>query len=365
MSGISLDLLLAMRHQKTHPPPPLPDNVSFRNRTILITGSSTGLGLASAHQFASLGAAHIILAVRNLSAGNDAADALRTTNPSLRTTVMHVDMLSAASISSFADKVAKEVPRLDIAVLNAGVTKTTQVLVPGTGLEEVIAVNSVGTALLAALLLPKLRQARRELIDEDKIAPTPGGAYPHLIIVSSNMHTRIPSSALPSPTSTVPVLKELSEPKSYQINIQYGVSKLLVMWSIPHLSSLAGPASDPDVLITTTCPGPCRSDLGRELTVGAGWIKRMAVEGFSRTFQRETSEGARVIVGAATVEWNGKDKGLLSGQGVFWMDGKGVEKGELVDNDLGRKLGGKVWREMVELWKSEGVDVEGLGLHRA
>ncbi|KAH6857122.1 hypothetical protein B0I37DRAFT_403532 [Chaetomium sp. MPI-CAGE-AT-0009] len=53
---------------------PLPTTPSpFASQTLIITGANTGLGLEAARHFVALGAARVILAVRNLSAGEAAA----------------------------------------------------------------------------------------------------------------------------------------------------------------------------------------------------------------------------------------------------------------------------------------------------
>jgi retinol dehydrogenase-12 len=54
---------------KTLPPNP---NVDLTGQTVLVTGSNTGLGLEAAKQLARMNPAHLVLAVRNLSKGEEA-----------------------------------------------------------------------------------------------------------------------------------------------------------------------------------------------------------------------------------------------------------------------------------------------------
>lgn len=65
-------------------------------------------------------------------------------------------MNSFAIVQSFASRVEKTLPRLDIAILNAGITASEHQLSPE-GWELRLQVNVLGTALLGLLLPPKLR----------------------------------------------------------------------------------------------------------------------------------------------------------------------------------------------------------------
>ena len=101
MSGL-LKLVRAKRN-----PPALP-TTSFKNKTVLITGSNTGLGLAAAQHFLRLHATHIILAVRSLQKGEAAKDQLEQEfGKKGAVSVMHLDMNSFDSVKEFAEKVSE------------------------------------------------------------------------------------------------------------------------------------------------------------------------------------------------------------------------------------------------------------------
>lgn len=63
-------------------------------------------------------------------------------------------MTSYESIQAFAARAESELTRLDISILNAGMTAVDHKLVTGTGHERVIQVNYLSTFLLAILMLP-------------------------------------------------------------------------------------------------------------------------------------------------------------------------------------------------------------------
>ncbi|KAL7922558.1 hypothetical protein ACQKWADRAFT_326772 [Trichoderma austrokoningii] len=91
-----------------------------QGKCAIITGSNTGLGFESARQLLALGLPHLIMAVRSLEKGNEAAKRLRDENPAAKIDVWKLDMESYDSIQAFVNKCDKELERLDIAILNAG-----------------------------------------------------------------------------------------------------------------------------------------------------------------------------------------------------------------------------------------------------
>ncbi|KAK5165617.1 hypothetical protein LTR04_001200, partial [Oleoguttula sp. CCFEE 6159] len=90
--------------------PPADPTSSFAGRTVIITGSNTGLGFEAAVKFATLGAPTLILGVRDLSKGAAAKRAIEarvsaSTRCDIR--VWHLDLLSYPSIRAFAARAAE------------------------------------------------------------------------------------------------------------------------------------------------------------------------------------------------------------------------------------------------------------------
>ncbi|KAI1772109.1 NAD(P)-binding protein [Hypoxylon cercidicola] len=137
-------------------------NVSLQAKTAIVTGANTGLGFATSRQLLELGLSKLILAVRDEEKGK-AASAKLTSDLGLQQGTIEVwklDLSVYESITSFADR-AKTLERLDIVVLNAGMWSPSRPFNPQTGHEEVIQVNYISTSLLAVLLLPIAKAARR------------------------------------------------------------------------------------------------------------------------------------------------------------------------------------------------------------
>lgn len=115
-------------------------------RTVIVTGATSGVGLATARGFARVGA-HVVLAARTLERGRAAA---RVVGGS--TEVRLLDLADLASVHAFADAWSGEV---DVLVNNAGIAMTP----PGRtadGFESQFGTNHLGHFALTNLLLPQI-----------------------------------------------------------------------------------------------------------------------------------------------------------------------------------------------------------------
>lgn len=122
------------------------DLPKMTGKTVVVTGASSGIGLIAAREFAAAGA-HVILAVRNVPKGQDAARAVKGD-----VEVRQLDVSDLASVRQFA---ASWAGPLDVLVNNAGVmdvplTRTRD------GFDVQTATNSFGPFLLTNLLLPHI-----------------------------------------------------------------------------------------------------------------------------------------------------------------------------------------------------------------
>ncbi|GAA0580647.1 oxidoreductase [Paractinoplanes ferrugineus] len=119
----------------------LPD---LTGRTVVITGASSGIGLATAHAF---GAAHarVVLAVRDTAKGTAAAASIPG-----ETDVRHLDLADLDSVRRFADRWSDPI---HILVNNAGVSSPTRQQTRD-GFELQFGTNHLGPFALTNLLLP-------------------------------------------------------------------------------------------------------------------------------------------------------------------------------------------------------------------
>jgi NAD(P)-dependent dehydrogenase (short-subunit alcohol dehydrogenase family) len=97
---------------------------SFSEQTIIVTGSTRGLGLEAARLITNLGAKKVILAVRNIKLGETVRDDIeKKTGKEGVVEVWPLDLCSYESVKEFAEKASK-LPRIDVLLLNAAIYKT-------------------------------------------------------------------------------------------------------------------------------------------------------------------------------------------------------------------------------------------------
>ncbi|MEV6625278.1 oxidoreductase [Amycolatopsis sp. NPDC051106] len=125
-----------------------------RGRVAVVTGANSGLGLVTATELARHGA-HVVLAVRNTAAGEQAARRIDGD-----TEVRELDLASLDSVRAFAAKLAVDHPAIDLLVNNAGVVLLGPRRTSADGFELQFATNVLGHFALTGLLLENLAAAR-------------------------------------------------------------------------------------------------------------------------------------------------------------------------------------------------------------
>lgn len=130
------------------------DAYDLRGRTVLVTGVTSGIGRAAAHQLAADGARVIMLgrdADRTTATRDEIAAA--TGNDDLRTVV--ADMAEPDQVRAAAESVLADVDRLDAVLHNAGALLNDRRENSG-GIETTVAAQVVGPFLMTALVLDAL-----------------------------------------------------------------------------------------------------------------------------------------------------------------------------------------------------------------
>lgn len=121
------------------------DLPSFAGRRVIVTGANSGLGLHTARELDRAGAS-VVLAVRNLDKGQDAA-----TTMTGDVQVRRLDLQDLASVRAFAE----ETDSVDVLINNAGIMAVPYAQTVD-GFESQIGTNHLGHFALTNLLLPKI-----------------------------------------------------------------------------------------------------------------------------------------------------------------------------------------------------------------
>lgn len=126
---------------------------------MIITGASSGLGLATAKALAETGKWHVIMACRNFLKAETAAK--KAGMPKENYTVMHLDLASLDSVRQFVDTFRRSERPLDVLVCNAAVYFPTakEPTFTAEGFELSVGTNHLGHFLLSRLLLDDLKQS--------------------------------------------------------------------------------------------------------------------------------------------------------------------------------------------------------------
>lgn len=204
-------------------------------RTAVITGGNTGLGYATALVLARRGA-HVVLACRDITRANAAADRIRAAAPGAEITTVQVDLAAQASIRSAAERIRAGHDHIDLWINNAGGVRRQRV-VTGDGFEQTLATNHLGPFALTGLVL-------------DRLTTTPGS---RIVTVSSIAHRR------GTIRFTDPHLES-----GYRNTIAYSQSKLAnLMFTYALQRRLAG---TPTIAVAAH-PGNAHTEFGRDLPV--------------------------------------------------------------------------------------------------
>jgi NAD(P)-dependent dehydrogenase (short-subunit alcohol dehydrogenase family) len=168
--------LAVRRRLADWPADPAPGSLS--GRVALVTGATSGLGLATATGLARLGAA-VRLVVRDEEKGARVAAEIREAVPDAEVTVHRCDVADLDDVRRLADELLADptLTRLDVVVHNAGVMPPERTESPQ-GHELSMSLHVLGPVLMTELLLPLLEHGDRGGEDRARVVlVTSGGMY--------------------------------------------------------------------------------------------------------------------------------------------------------------------------------------------
>ncbi|KAK7985546.1 NAD(P)-binding protein [Apiospora saccharicola] len=288
-TGVTFDItpeqeaskLQFVRRQFSGAPPAVSrDDVNLEGKAAIVTGANGGIGLECCRQLLDLGVSKLIMAVRDEQKGEAARETLTAAKSSASQfiEVWKLDLASYESVVAFARRAESLQPRLDIAILNAGVNRGSFALNPETGHEEDVQTNYLSTVLLTLLLLRTFKQRSS--------AASPSSSGPGRIVIVSSDTAAWAAFAEKDQT---PLLPSFDEEARFSTFDRYATTKLLGQLFVAELARRV-PAST--AVVNLANPGLCHgSALNRELGLPAAILMRV--------MGRTAAIGARSLVSAA------------------------------------------------------------------
>ncbi|MFJ4221068.1 SDR family oxidoreductase [Curtobacterium luteum] len=251
--------------------PKIPDQ---SGRRIVVTGANSGTGKETATRLATAGAS-VVLAVRTLSKGEDAAAGIRAAHPAADVEVRELDLADLASVRRFADGIAQDDRPLDVLVNNAGVMAPPERFETVDGFELQFGTNFLGPFALTNLLLPQLLRT-----DAARTRPARVATMSSLAAVFGSIR-----------------FADLQWERGYNGWRAYGQSKLADLLLALHLHRLAVERDWP-LVSTAAHPGYTRTNLqsaGRSL----GRSKPVRSSDRALPFTQDVEQGSEPLLYAA------------------------------------------------------------------
>ncbi|KAK6054545.1 oxidoreductase, short chain dehydrogenase/reductase family protein [Cooperia oncophora] len=153
------------RVRKYGPRTPALDTISevdLTGRTVLITGTTAGIGMETARTLALKGA-HVIMANRNIVLAEALKNRILAEKPDAKVDLIMCDLSSLQSVQAAAQEYKEQHWPLHALILNAGVFMPAQKTTID-GLETSFGVNHVAHQYLVRELLPLLRQCKARVV---------------------------------------------------------------------------------------------------------------------------------------------------------------------------------------------------------
>jgi NAD(P)-dependent dehydrogenase (short-subunit alcohol dehydrogenase family) len=272
----------------------------MHGKTVLITGASNGIGLATAQALAAAGA-DLVLLCRDTHRGASAHDEIaRRSNSGCVPDLVLADLESQKQIRHVAEDVQSRYDRLDVLVNNAGNVFARRELTED-GIERTFALNHLAPFLLTNLLL-------------DLVKAAPQG---RIVNVTSEIH----AGKLD--------WNNLQSEKHHQFFKAYQATKTE---SILFTNELARRLAGTAVTVNAVSPGPSRTGFGQDLT-GAWALFPKVMKAMPMFHSAE--KGSRVVVHAAA------EPALATVTGQFFMNSKPRKSKPITDSP---EAAARLWR---------------------
>jgi NAD(P)-dependent dehydrogenase (short-subunit alcohol dehydrogenase family) len=274
------------------------EGVDLTGKTMVVTGSSAGLGAETARVLAKAGA-EVVLVARNAEKNAKVAAGILAETPNAKLAEVTMDLADLGSVRRAAKAILAAHPKIHALINNAGFVGGPRIVTPE-GAELHFAANHIGPFLLTNLLFPALKAA----------APS------RVLILSSNGH-RMPGLDFDD--------LDFSN-RDYNHWTAYSQSKRA---NVLHAVGLAKRLAGTGVTANAVHPGVIRTEVFRDVAA----VEAQMVTGWA---EANGSPLKSVPQGAATQVWGAVSPALEGVTGVYLED---VQIAKHIPSDVVSALG--------------------------
>jgi NAD(P)-dependent dehydrogenase (short-subunit alcohol dehydrogenase family) len=256
--------------------------LNLAGKTMVVTGSSAGLGAETARVLAKAGAT-VVLVARNAEKNAKVAADIRTATPNAKLSQVTMDLADLGSVRRAAKEILVAHPKVHALINNAGFVGGPRIITPE-GAELHFAANHIGPFLFTNLLVPALK----------------AGAPSRVLVLSSNGH-RMPGFEF----------DDLNfDNREYNHWTAYSQSKRA---NVLHAIGLAKRLAGTGVTANAVHPGVIRTEVFRDVAA----VEEQMVTGWA---EANGSPLKSVPQGAATQVWGAVSPELEGVTGIYLED---------------------------------------------
>lgn len=238
----------------------------MKDKIVLVTGATSGIGKAAARSLARAGA-RVIIHGRNRAKAESVKKEILTRYPQAKISILIADLSLMSEVHKLAAAFNEEFDHLDVLINNAGGVMNNERELSSEGIEKTIALNLLAPFLLTALLFPKLEASPSARI----------------INVSSEAHR----------LAIKINFADLQHKRSYSPLRAYGEAKLFLILISELLAEKLKTRRMTSITVNTVHPGVIATNFARDSNFGG--LLNLLVK-IAQPFLKTPQQGADTII---------------------------------------------------------------------